>query len=110
MRESSTTTFGVSETHNAAWDKRGLRAVISSCAVRDVPQTPHIDVLPLLTPSPLPPQDAASRNALAGQEGVSQELAAAQARMKLLETNLAEAHDTVRGGGGSRLVHVWSGV
>jgi hypothetical protein len=43
------------------------------------------------------PQDAASRNAMAGQEGVSQELGAAQARMKLLEASLAEAHATVRG-------------
>jgi hypothetical protein len=41
-------------------------------------------------------QDAATRNAMAGQEEVSQSLASAQARIKVLEANLAEAHATVR--------------
>lgn len=41
-------------------------------------------------------QDAASRNAMAGQEEVSQSLASAQARIKMLEASLAEAHATVR--------------
>lgn len=43
-----------------------------------------------------PLQDAATRNAMAGQEEVSQSLASAQARIKVLEANLAEAHATVR--------------
>jgi hypothetical protein len=41
-------------------------------------------------------QDATSRGAIAGQEQVSQGLAAAQGRIKVLEANLAEAHATVR--------------
>jgi hypothetical protein len=40
-------------------------------------------------------QDAASRNAMAGQEEVSQGLTSAQARIKVLEANVADAHATV---------------
>ncbi len=56
----------------------------------------HLSHYPTLLECPMSLQDAAARNAMAGQQEVSAGLTSAQARIKVLEANLAEAHTTVR--------------